>query len=131
LKSVHLIPQIERELNELKAKISGVDINGSIICIQAPINKGNSGGALLSSDGNVLGVISMREGGISKGLDDLSKHIEITSKQGSVQIMGVDPLQSIRAIISTLDTYISTGIGYAIHIKYLREYCKKHPEILK
>lgn len=114
-----------------KGMISGIDAIDSIICIQSPINKGNSGGALLSSDGNVLGIISMREGGISKGLQDLSEHIEITSSQGSVHIKGVDPLQSIHAIIATLDTYISTGIGYAINIKFMRDYLKKHPEILK
>jgi len=85
-----------------KGMISGVGSSGSIICIQAPINKGNSGGALLSSQGEVLGIISMREGGISKGLDELSKYIEVTSSQGSVKIMGVDPLQSIRAVIGTL-----------------------------
>lgn len=114
-----------------KGMISGMDQSGSIICIQAPINKGNSGGALLSSEGEVLGIISMREGGISKGLEQLSKDIEATSSHGSITMMGVDPLQSIRAVIGTLDTYISTGIGYAINIKHLREYWAKHPEFSK
>ena len=68
----------------------------------------------------------MREGGISKGLHELTLYIEATSKQGSIQIMGVDPLQAIKATVETLNTYISTGLGYARDIKFLREYCEKN-----
>ena len=110
--------------------ISGIDDSGSIICIQGSINKGNSGGALISGDGKAIGIISMREGGISKALQELTVYIEATSKQGSVQIMGVDPLKAIKATVETLNTYISTGIGYARYIKFLKEYCSKH-KILK
>ena len=109
-----------------KGMISGIDNTGNIICIQAPINKGNSGGALIGKNNEVIGVISMREGGISKGLDELTKYIEVTSQKGSVQFMGVDPLQSIREVIKTLDSYISTGIGYAINSKHIRNYCTKN-----
>lgn len=113
-----------------KGMISGIDDSGSIICIQGSINKGNSGGALISGDGKAIGIISMREGGISKALQELTVYIEATSKQGSVQIMGVDPLKAIKATVETLNTYISTGIGYARYIKFLKEYCSKH-KILK
>jgi S1-C subfamily serine protease len=93
--------------------ISGFDNEKNLIFIQAPINKGNSGGMVLNQAGQGIGIISMREGGISRGLADLTDYIEKTSGSGSVRIMGVDPLQSTRAIIQTLDKYISTGIGYA------------------
>jgi hypothetical protein len=106
--------------------ISGIDDSGSIICIQGAINKGNSGGALITDDGKVIGIVSMREGGISKALKDLTVHIEATSNQGSVRLLGVDPLGAIKATIETLDTYISTGIGYARCIKFLKEYSSKH-----
>lgn len=109
-----------------KGMISGTDSSGNIICIQGSINKGNSGGALLSNEGKVLGIISMREGGISKALEDLVIYINATSKQGSVQLMGVDPLQAIKVTVETLNTYISTGIGYAINIKFLEEYIIKN-----
>lgn len=66
-----------------------------------------------------------------KGLDDLSKHIEATSAQGTVRLMGVDPLQSIKELIKTMDTYISTGIGYAISTRFLNTYIEKHPELLQ
>lgn len=110
-----------------KGMVSGFDDAKSLLFLQAPINKGNSGGAVLNAQGQVVGIISMREGGISKGLSDLSEHIEKTAPQGSVRLMGVDPLQATRAIIKTLDLYISTGIGYARSIRFLREYLQKNP----
>ena len=105
--------------------VSGVSPDANIICIEAPVNKGNSGGALLNARGEIIGIISMREGGISQGLMELSKYIESTESKGSVKIMGIDPLQSTKEIINVLDTYISTGIGYARSIKFLREYLHK------
>ncbi|MGD1046544.1 MAG: serine protease [Bacteroidota bacterium] len=108
-----------------KGMISGISADSNIICIQAPVNKGNSGGALLNAKGEVIGIISMREGGISQGLVELNKYIQSTESHGSVQLMGVDPLQATKEIINVLDTYISTGIGYARSIKFLRKYLKE------
>jgi hypothetical protein len=54
-----------------------------------------------------------------------------TASHGSVQIMGVDPLQATKAIIQTLDEYISTGIGYARSISFVREYINKNPQLMK
>jgi S1-C subfamily serine protease len=114
-----------------KGMISGFDDTGSIIVLQAAINKGNSGGAVLTSSGKAIGIISMREGGISKGLAELSAYIESVSGKNTVIIRGVDPLESTRAIIQTLDRYISTGIGYAISVRPLRAYLAKHPELMR
>ncbi|RZB38327.1 MAG: hypothetical protein SRB2_00075 [Desulfobacteraceae bacterium Eth-SRB2] len=108
-----------------KGMVSGLAPNHDIICIQAPINKGNSGSALLNSDGDILGIVSMREGGISKGLKKLRKYITKTEKHGSVKLMGVDPLQSTKEIVNVMDLYISTGIGYAISSKHLKIYLDK------
>jgi S1-C subfamily serine protease len=114
-----------------KGMISGLTKDSEIICIEAPINKGNSGGALCMADGTVIGIVSMREVGISVGLDQLATYIETTSKQGSVVLMGVDPLQAIREVTLTLDRYISTGIGYARSIRHVQEYINGHPNLLK
>jgi S1-C subfamily serine protease len=114
-----------------RGMISGFDNTSSVIFVQASINKGNSGGALLNSQGHIVGLISMREGGISQGLNELRVYINQTSSQGTVQIMGVDPLQATRAIIDTLDQYISTGIGYARSIRFARDYISKNQGLLK
>lgn len=114
-----------------RGMVSGFNDSASLIFVQASINKGNSGGALLNSQGHVVGIVSMREGGISKGLNELSVYIDQTSSKGSVQIMGVNPLQATRAIIQTIDKYISTGIGYAWSVKFVHEYLDKNPALLK
>lgn len=114
-----------------RGMVSGFEATRSLIFVQSSINKGNSGGALLNSDGQVIGIVSMREGGISQGLADLNKHIEKTSSQGGVLIMGVDPLQATKAIVQTLDNYISTGIGYAWNIRFARQFLEKNPQLTK
>ncbi len=112
-----------------KGMVSGYDAKSKIICLQASINKGNSGGAVCDSAGKVIGIVSMREGGIAVGLSELNAYIAESGKHGSVAIMGVDPLQAIRAISETLDTYISTGIGYAQSSDALRSYLDQRPEL--
>jgi hypothetical protein len=115
-----------------RGMISGNDETKSLIFIEAPINRGNSGGALLNSQGHVIGIVSMREGGISPQLTELRSYITgLSGAANSVTINGVSPLQSTNAIINTLDAYISTGIGYARSIRFAREYLSKHPDILK
>ena len=49
-----------------RGMISGYDDAKSLIFIEASINKGNSGGAVLNAQGHAIGIISMREGGISR-----------------------------------------------------------------
>lgn len=114
-----------------RGMVSGFDATSSLIFVQASVNKGNSGGALLNTQGHLIGIVSMREGGISQGLNDLRVQIDQNSSSGSVQIMGVDPLQATRAIVETLDQYISTGIGYARSIRFARDYISKNPGLLK
>lgn len=109
-----------------RGMISGADDSQSLIFIQAAINKGNSGGAVLNEQGHVIGIVSMREGGISQGLKELNAYIDQTAGNGNVLIMGVDPLQTTKAIVQTLDQYISTGIGYAHSISFARLYLSKN-----
>jgi V8-like Glu-specific endopeptidase len=106
--------------------ISGITNDKSLICIQASTNKGNSGGALVNSKGEVIGIISLREGGISAQLEDYLKRINESESQGSIQLMGVDPLQVTKETITILNKYISTGIGYARSISFLQNYIVKN-----
>jgi S1-C subfamily serine protease len=114
-----------------RGMVSGFDDSRALIFVEAPINKGNSGGGLLNAQGHAIGIVCDRVGGISKGLGDLSAYITETESHGRVAIMGVDPLQATKALIETLDTYISTGMGYAISIKFARDYISKSPQLVK
>lgn len=111
-----------------KGMVSGFDQTRSVVCIQGAINKGNSGGALCDSAGEVIGIISRREGGISQSLDEVCEHIQ--SLGGGVAIMGVNPLAVIQELAINLNNYISTGIGYANSIRFLRDYVRLHPDLL-
>jgi len=114
-----------------KGMISGSDSTKDLIFIEASINKGNSGGGVLNKAGHIVGLVSMREGGITQGLADLRTQINATSGHGSVTLMGVNPLTATKQLIDTIDLYISTGIGYARSIRFARDYLSKHPEIAK
>lgn len=92
-----------------------------IFQVDGSINKGNSGGPLFDlATRKVVGIISTREGGISKDLSDLKEYILNQKKQsrGGVLIQGVDPLPVIVELTNTLDTFISVGIGHAVSIEY-------------
>ncbi|MFC5684611.1 S1 family peptidase [Flavobacterium sp. MAHUQ-51] len=106
--------------------ISGITKDKSLISVQASTNKGNSGGALINKEGEVIGIISLREGGISAELQSYLKRINDTQSQGSIEIMGINPLQATKETITILDKYISTGIGYARNISFLQNYISKN-----
>ncbi|MBN1361944.1 MAG: trypsin-like peptidase domain-containing protein [Sedimentisphaerales bacterium] len=107
-----------------KGMLSGFIQGQDILCIQASINKGNSGGALLNGQGEVIGIMSFRLGGIGRGLEQVRAQI---AKAGSrVRIGGVDTLETDKAIIDVLDRTISTGVGYARSVSHVRDYAQKH-----
>lgn len=117
-----------------KGIISGMTQDQSVICIQAPINKGISGGALLNDKSEVIGIISNREGGVLQGLDKVTKQItELEQGQSGVQmtikIGGVNTLGVTKELILTLDRYISTGMGYARSIKGIHDYLERNPNL--
>lgn len=105
-----------------KGSLAGISAPDGILGLQAPVNKGVSGSALLAADGTILGIVSMRLGGIGKGLFELRQQIDAGASSGSVRLMGVDPLQATKGVIDTLDLNISTGIGYARSTIYLEKY---------
>jgi hypothetical protein len=114
-----------------RGMVSGWTNDKSVIFIEAAINKGNSGGAVLNSKKHAIGILCNRVGGISVGLDQLREYIGASASHGSVAIMGVDTLQATKALIDTLDTYISTGMGSANAISFVREYLDRHDELQK
>jgi S1-C subfamily serine protease len=99
-----------------------------VIQIDGAINKGNSGGPLFDlATQKVIGMISTREGGISKELDELRQYITNLKKNNTngFYIEGVDPLPVMASLINTIDTYISVGIGHAISLEYAMLHLKE------
>jgi|GEM_PF-1648820 len=119
-----------------KGYVSGFRGAGDVICLEAPVNKGNSGGAVLNSSGELIGIVTTREGGINQALQEHRKRIDV-ARSGSTgvtmraEIMGVNIGDMTTELIDTIDTYISTGIGYAISSKFLKLYLSRYPNLLK
>lgn len=82
-----------------KGFISGIFAED--IGIQAPVNKGNSGGALLNDKGEVIGIVYKREGSISEEVGRFFKEIEDMKKMYTVTIGGVDPYAGIQNMIKS------------------------------
>jgi hypothetical protein len=115
----------------LRGIVCGKSEDNQLFAIQSSINKGNSGGAVLRTNGEAIGIVTLREGGLLEGLDKVRSTINGTKSGIRTQILGVDPHQAILGLIDTLDTYISVGIGYARSTENLRKYCEDHPYVLK
>ncbi len=115
----------------LRGMVAGFDATSALMFVQAPINKGNSGGALLDTSSRLLGIVSMREGGVSAGLDQLRATARQSAASGTITFMGVDTVKATADMIDTIDQYISTGLGYVRSIKFARAYLERHPGLLK
>jgi hypothetical protein len=113
-----------------KGMVSGAEKDLPFIIVQAPMNRGNSGGALLDGHGDVVGIVSNREGGLSPALSALSSQLANSAKSGSVKLAGGDNIQSTQSLIQTLNEYISPAIGYARRVGPLDAYIRSHAEVL-
>ncbi len=106
--------------------ISGFKNDSNVICIQSSINKGNSGGAIINEKKQIIGIITLREGGINQELQNVLNEIKSSESYGNIQLMGIDPLKAQKETIQVLNKYISTGIGYAYSIRYMMKWYEKY-----
>jgi len=88
--------------------------NRKLFQIDASINKGNSGGPLLDSEGKVIGVINRRMGSIGERLKQIIKNKNKTHSYFTGA--EIDIIDTFDEIIKKLDSTINVGIGYAISI---------------
>jgi V8-like Glu-specific endopeptidase len=115
-----------------KGMISGSTPDKSLLFIQASVNKGNSGGALVDKDGSVIGIVSLREGGLSPALQNLRGELAASAQSGvTVTMARLNPVIATGMLIDTIDEYISVGIGYARNASFAKAYLERHPEIEK
>src|ERR1051325_530599 len=108
--------------------LSGFDNDSSCIYLQSSINEGNSGGALLNSNGNVIGIIDFKITGIPNSFNEYKKDLQQTINEGnnlsmytynsSGKRVNSSSIMSNLQLASIIETSINTGIGGAINIKY-------------
>lgn len=80
------------------------------LLLDCSVNHGNSGGPLFDVNGNLVGIVNAKHGGLNQVLEDLLNH-----KSGAmVSIGGVDPVQSLKNVIVSMKQNLNLGIGYAI-----------------
>ena len=91
--------------------------------IDGIVNRGNSGGPLISLDQNkVVGIIKATHGNIGPYLRGINEGKIRTEGIGLGQI---DFGLFAREVSSAIDRHIQMGIGYAISINYLKDYLSK------
>jgi len=96
------------------------------IFLQAPSNNGNSGGALLDSKGNVIGIIDFKALQLSMDFEKYMYAIEhadgeVGFYQGGLELSGN---QFNYKLIRTLNDNLNTGIGGAKNVTYFKEYLR-------
>lgn len=104
------------EITALSANIAGfapINNHYSLIRVDSPVNHGNSGGPLFNKNGELIGIINLKHGGLSKFLEEVE-----SSNTSSVEIRmsGIDPIRTMKTLISEMKRNLNLGIGYAIPI---------------
>lgn len=82
----------------------------NLIKIDTSVNNGNSGGPLFNVDGEIIGVINTKLGRLSKFLEE----VERARPQASIQIAGIDPVETIQEMLRQMTRDLNLGIGYAV-----------------
>lgn len=108
----------------------GTDIQ-KVIDIDGTVVGGNSGGPLIIKKGEsfiVVGIISQQVAYLSEAFQHLEQFLKVqmtNPNAGSVFIGGVNPNAALFETIKTLKINLSTGIGTAIFIDYLKQEFEK------
>ena len=120
-------------------EVSGL-VKDSLVYVQAPVNNGSSGSALLNKNGEVIGIVTFKQAGIGQALEKQLQDIIImqqTFGKGGLQMgviqsadgktsVGFDQIDFAKETISTLHQNLETGIGGARHVRFLKAYLKRN-----
>jgi S1-C subfamily serine protease len=113
-------------LHTFLGTISG--FSKSLIGLQAPINRGSSGSAVLNKAGEVIGIVGFEDSNFDSVL-----HQAENANIGFDQMTPSEKLAttSLFQLIGQLGNSYSNGIGYARTINGLSSYIERHAAVLK
>ncbi|MGN7470365.1 S1 family peptidase [Brevibacillus sp. SAFN-007a] len=105
------------KITALSANIAGFEPSNGYdhIRIDSSVNHGNSGGPLFNQNGELVGIVNAKHGNLSAFLT----RIQNVQPAGSVNIFGIDHIQTIQTLISEMKKNLNLGIGYAIPTDYI------------
>lgn len=107
-------PMHIQEQTLLSAHIASLTESG--IRIDASVNHGNSGGPLFNLEGQQIGVVNAKHGGLA----DFLRQMRTMAPGAVMNVGGFDAVGSIRTLISEMERNLNLGIGYAIPTDTIR-----------
>ncbi len=115
-------------LHTFVGTISGQSADGQLLGLEAPVNHGSSGSALLNAQGEVIGIVSYEH-----------SNFDLIYKQAMNTPIEADKLSppELKAVLLSLKLLqqlsrsSSNGLGYARSITALKAYLMRHPEVMK
>ncbi len=103
-----------KKITALSANIAGFEpLNGfELIRIDSSINHGNSGGPLFNADGDLIGIVNAKHGGLSFILTEVQQ-----AKPKEMEVIGSTNLvKFLQILMKQMQRNLNLGIGYAIPI---------------
>ena len=99
-------------LNSAKTLTTGniAAFENGLIKIDASVNNGNSGGPLFNTNGDVVGIVNLKLGGLS----DYLEGVEQAQTNIRIRMGGIDAIETIQQMLREMKRNINLGIGYAV-----------------
>ena len=108
--------------------ISGYSRDLSLIGLEAPVNHGSSGSAVLNAAGEVIGIVTYEHSNFESAYKQAMNTPIEADKMTQPELKAL--LLSL-TLVQKLGQSNSNGLGYARSITALKAYLGRHPEVLK
>ncbi len=115
-------------LHTFVGTISGYSPNFSLIGLEAPVNHGSSGSALVNAQGEVIGIVSYEHSNFTAAYKQAMNTPIEADKMTQPELKAL--MLSLN-LVQKLGQSNSNGLGYARSINALNAYLLRHPDVLK